>query len=180
MKKIHSNLMDGILALPAFPVVFVTVNNNIMVAGAFHFYSFNPPCVMVGIKPEKYTHSLIIDKKEFAINIPTKEQLDKIQICGSISGKNVNKFEEAGLTSIKANKINSCIIEECPVNLECKVVYKVDYPGSHDWFIGEIVEVHIGEHYTRDDALMFWLGQFRTVGKIIEGSHNNEIFVRGI
>ena len=125
MKKIHTNLKDGIIALPSFPVVFVTVDKN--------FYSFNPPCVMIGIKPEKYTHSLIIDKREFTINIPTKEQLDKIRICGSISGKDEDKFEKAGLTRRKANKINSCIIEECPVNLECKVVHKVDYPGSHDW-----------------------------------------------
>lgn len=176
MKKIHNNIMDGIMALPAFPVVFVTVDKNIMVAGAFHFYSFNPPSVMVGIKPEKYTHGLIIDKKEFAINIPIMEQLDKIHICGSISGKDVDKFEKSGLTSRKSNKIDSCIIEECPVNLECKLVHKVDYPGSHDWFIGEIVEVHIDENYTRDDALMFWLGQFRTVGNIIEGRPNSEIF----
>lgn len=84
---------------------------------------------------------------------------------------------KSGLTSRKGNKINSYIIEECPVNLECKVVHKFDYPGSHDWFVGEIVEVHIDEHYTRDDALMFWLGQFRTVGKIIEGRENSEIFI---
>lgn len=176
MKKIHNDLMDGIIALPSFPVAFVTVDKNIMVAGAFHFYSFNPPCVMVGIKPEKYTHSLIAEKSEFAINIPIKEQLDKIHICGSISGKNVDKYEKAGLTRCKANKISSFIIKECPVNIECKVVHKVDYPGSHDWFIGKIIEVHIDENYTRDDALMFWLGQFRTVGKIIEGRPNNEIF----
>ncbi len=29
MKKIHNNFMDGIIALPAFPVFFVTVDNNI-------------------------------------------------------------------------------------------------------------------------------------------------------
>ena len=175
MKKIHNNRMDGIIALPSFPVVFVTVDKNIMVAAAFHFYSFSPPCVMVGIKPEKYTHSLIIEKKEFAINIPNKDNLDEINICGSISGKDEDKFEKAKLRGREANKISSLIIDECPVNLECKLVHKINYPGSHDWFIGEIMEVHIEEHYRRDDALMFWLGQFRTVGKIIEGRSNNEI-----
>src|SRR5674536_285153 len=147
MKRVHDNLHDGIIALPSFPVVFVTVGTNIMVAGAFHFYSFNPPSVMVGIKPEKYTYGLIIDKMEFGINIPTKKQLDKI---------------------------DSCIIEECAVNLECQVVHQINFEGSHSWFIGEIKEVHIDENYTRDDALMFWLGQFRTVGKIIEGAGNDE------
>ncbi|HWQ30338.1 MAG TPA: flavin reductase, partial [Negativicutes bacterium] len=72
----------------------------------------------------------------------------------------------------KGNKIDSNIIDNCPVSLECKVVHQIEYPGSHSWFIGEIAEVHIDENYIRDDALMFWLGQFRTVGKIIEGESN--------
>jgi len=175
VNRIHDNLFNGIIALPSFPVVFVTVDRNIMVAAAFHFYSFNPPSVMVGIKPEKYTYELISKKKEFGINIPTKDQLDKIHICGSVSGRHEDKYKLANLTPKKANKIDSYIIEECPVNLECKVVHQIEYEGSHKWFIGEIKEVHIDDEYIRDNALMFWLGQFRTVGKVIEGASNNEL-----
>ena len=103
-----------------------------MVAGAFHFYSFNPPSVMVGIKPEKYTYGLIIEKMEFGINIPTKEQLDKIHICGTFSGRDGDKYKKLGLTARKGNKIDSCIIEECPVNLECQVVHQINFEGSHN------------------------------------------------
>lgn len=175
MKTVHDNLFDGIIALPSFPVVFVTVDMNIMVAGAFHFYSFEPPSVMVGIKPEKYTFELISRKKEFGINIPTKDQLEKIHVCGTLSGRDAEKYKKSGLTPRKGNKIDSCIIEECPVNIECKVVHEVAYEGSHKWFIGEIMVVHIAEAYVRDDALMFWLGQFRTVGQVIEGMENIDI-----
>ena len=175
MQKIHDNLFNGIIALPSFPVVLVTVERNIMVAAAFHFYSFNPPSVMVGIKPEKYTYELISEKKEFGINIPTKNQLDKVHICGSVSGRDEDKYKKACLTPRKGNKIDGYIIEECSVNLECKVVHQIKYEGSHKWFIGEIKEVHIDDDYKRDDALMFWLGQFRTVGEIIEGASNEEL-----
>lgn len=169
MKLVHDNLFDGIIALPSFPVVLVTVDRNIMAAGAFHFYSFKPPSVMVGIKPEKYTYELITEKAEFGINIPTKDQLEKLKVCGALSGRDVDKYHKAGLTPRKGNKIDSYIIEECPVSLECQVVHQISYEGSHRWFIGEIKEVHIAEDYTRDDALMFWLGQFRSVGQLIEG-----------
>ncbi len=175
MKVVHGDLFDGIIALPSFPVVLVTVDMNIMVAGAFHFYSFKPPSIMVGIKPEKYTYELISKKKEFGINIPTKDQLEKIHICGTLSGRDVEKYRKAGLTPRKGNMIDSYIIEECPVSIECKVVHEVDYEGSHRWFIGEIKEVYIDEDYVRDDSLMFWLGQFRTVGQVIEGAANNDI-----
>lgn len=175
MKIVHDNPFNGIIALPSFPAVFVTVGSNIMVAAAFHFYSFKPPSVMVGIKPEKYTYELITSSKEFVINIPTKEQLDKIHICGTISGRDEDKYKKASLTPRKANKIESYLIEECPVNLECQVVHQIDYEGSHKWFVGEIREVHIDENYIRDDALMFWLGQFRTVGEVIEGASNDKL-----
>lgn len=179
MKMLQDNLFNGIIALPSFPVVLVTVDRNIMAAGAFHFYSFTPPSVMVGIKPEKYTYELIMQKKEFGINIPAKDQLDKVLICGELSGRDSDKYEKAGFTPRKGNKIDSCIIEECPVSIECKVVHQIEYEGSHRWFIGEIKEVHMDNAYVRDDALMFWLGQFRTVGQIIEGAASSDIFKNG-
>lgn len=175
MKIVRDNLFDGITALPSFPVIFVTVEKNIMVAAAFHFYSFKPPSVMVGIKPEKYTYELISSMKEFAINIPNKDQLEKIHICGSVSGRNEDKYEKSSFTSQKGEKIDSYIIKECPVNLECKVVHEISYEGSHKWFIGEIKSVHIDDKYSRSNALMFWLGQFRSVGEIIEGLKDEKI-----
>ncbi len=178
-KMVGDNFADGIMALPSFPVVLVTVDQNIMTAAAFHFYSFNPASVMVGgIKPDKYTHGLIQEKGEFGINIPTVDMLDKVQICGSLSGKNENKYAKAGLTPKRSNKIDSFIIAECPpVNLECKVVHRIEYEGSHSWFIGEIQQVHLAVNYVRDQALMFWLGQFRAVGgHLIEGADNSELF----
>ncbi len=175
MSDRHNDLFRGIMALPSFPVVFVTVERNIMVAAAFHFYSFDPPSVMVGIKPDKHSYSLISKTGEFAINIPTKSQLDKIRICGSLSGRDEDKYARASLTPSKGQIIDSYVIKECPVNLECKVVHHIEYPGTHVWFVGEIRAVCIDDNYRRDDALMFWLGQFRSVGAMIEGSSDQEL-----
>lgn len=80
-------MFKGLVALPSFPVVYVTVDRNIIVAAAFHFYSFEPPSVMVGMKTEKYSNKLILKKGEFGISIPTKSQLDKVRICGSAEMK---------------------------------------------------------------------------------------------
>ncbi len=157
----------GIVALPAFPVVLVTVDENVMTAAAFHFYSFDPPHVMVGIRPQALTYQLILEKQEFGINIPTTEQLDVVQICGAISGREENKFQKTGLTPNKGRVIDSVIIEECPVSLECRVVHEVQFEGSHRWFIGEVVAAQVDEQYSRDQALMFWMRQYREVGKVL-------------
>lgn len=167
MAKFRKDAYQGIYALPSFPVVLVTVRRNIMTAAAFHFYSFNPPCVMVGIRPENLTYELILQDREFGINIPTKDQLDIVCICGSVSGRKEDKFEKTRLTPQRGEVIRSFLIKECPVNLECRVVHQIQYPGSHTWFIGQIEAVHIDEKYSRDKALMYWLGEYREVGNIL-------------
>jgi flavin reductase (DIM6/NTAB) family NADH-FMN oxidoreductase RutF len=167
MSKAERALFDGIHALPAFPVVLVTVDRNIMTAAAFHFYSFDPPSVMVGIRPRNLTYELIMERREFGINIPAVEQLDAVRVCGSLSGRTVDKFAEAGLTPRAGKAIDSVLIEECPVNLECRVVHQVPYGGSHTWFVGQIHTVHIAPGYAREQALMYWLGEYRAVGEVV-------------
>ena len=167
MKALKTNLSAGIWALPSFPVVLVTVGRNIMTAGAFHFHSFDPPSVMVGIMPEKYTYELINEENEFGINIPRADQIELVRTCGAISGREVDKYRRAGVTPFEGTRIRSHLIQECPVNIECTVVHRIDYQGSHQWFIGEIVAVHVDDTYTRDQALMFWSGEYRGVGEFL-------------
>ena len=167
MSKKQRELTQGIDALPAFPVVLVTVDRNIMTAAAFSFYSFEPSCVMVGIKTENLTFDLIVERGEFGINIPSKEQIEEVRVCGSISGRAEDKFAVAGLTPLQGTVIGSSLIAECPVNLECRVVHRVQFGGSHAWFVGQLEAVHIDEGYTRDQALLFWLGEYRAVGVVL-------------
>jgi flavin reductase (DIM6/NTAB) family NADH-FMN oxidoreductase RutF len=167
MAKTERGVFEGIRALPAFPLVLVTVGRNIMTAAAFSFYSFDPPCVMVGIRPENLTFELISGKGEFGINIPTTEQIDVARICGSVSGRTEDKFAKAGLTPQVGQAIDSTLIAECPVSLECRVVHEVEFGGSHRWFVGEIQAVQIEEGYTRDQALMYWLSEYRSVGQVV-------------
>ena len=168
MKRLETDLSAGVWALPSFPVVLVTVGRNIMTAGACHFYSFDPPSVMVGIMPERYTYELINRENEFGINIPRTDQIELVRICGSVSGRQVDKYREAGVTPFEATRIKSYLIEECPVNIECGVVHKVDFKGTHQWYIGEIQAVHVDDTYSRDQALMFWSREYRRVGEFLE------------
>ena len=107
-----------------------------------------PPMIGIAMRPEKYSNYMIKDIGDFAVNIPTSELLAKIDYCGTYSGHTVDKFKKTGLTSQKSVKIKSPIIEECPINLECKLVQTVKLP-SHDLFIGEIMVLHIDENFLK-------------------------------
>lgn len=107
-----------------------------------------PPMIGIAVRPEKHSNHVIKDTGDFAVNIPTDELLAKIDYCGTYSGRNVDKFKKTGLTSQKSTKIKSPIIEECLINLECKLVQTVKLP-SHDLFIGEVVALHIDKKFLK-------------------------------
>jgi flavin reductase (DIM6/NTAB) family NADH-FMN oxidoreductase RutF len=173
LTKNEITLQQGLMAFPGFPIVLVCVRDNIITVAAVSFFSFGGkqgklPMVMVGIVPTRYTFELLKKTDNYSINIPTRELLEVIKICGSKSGRDVNKFNSTGLTPIKGKKISSYLIEECPVNLECKVVHKIDLRGStHVWFVGEIVAAYQEEGYDRSHAILFWPREYREVGKVI-------------
>jgi flavin reductase (DIM6/NTAB) family NADH-FMN oxidoreductase RutF len=140
-----------------------------MTAGAFHFYSFEPPRLMIGVMRDKYTHELLSEIGDFGINLPTAEQVPVARVCGSVSGRDgIDKYEQSGITPFEASVIKSQLIAECPLNIECKVVHTITYPGSHEWFVGEIQAVHVDEDYEPGQALMFWGKHYKRVGALLE------------
>ena len=59
------------------------------------------------------------------MNIPYgQDAKDILNFCGTKSGRDVDKFQELGLTPVEAEKISVPAIRELPLTLECKVVYK--------------------------------------------------------
>jgi len=78
--------------------------------------------------------------------------------------------DHAAVLGYRQDEIDGFLIEECPLNLECRVVHRVDFPGTHCWFVGEIEAVHVDQGYVRDQALMFWSGEYRGVGRFLESA----------
>ncbi|MDI6704559.1 MAG: flavin reductase family protein [bacterium] len=115
---------------------------NIITIGAVGIMCAKPPIVGIAVAPERYSYSLIEEQKEYVVNIPSSDLVKKVDYCGTHSGRDKDKFKETGLTPQKAEVIKTPLIKECPVNLECKVK-DIIHLGSHSWFIGKIVAVHV-------------------------------------
>jgi len=105
----------------------------------------NPPLVYVSVNPSRHSHRLIKESGQYVINIPSAEQAKALNYCGTVSGRDTDKFQGTGLTPIPATHVQAPLIKECPVNLECQVKQIVSL-GSHDAFIGEILAVHVNEN----------------------------------
>ena len=148
---------------------------NVMAASWCMPVSFDPPMVAVSISPRRFSYSIISKTGEFTVNIPSKELLEAVKYCGSVSGKDVrNKIEEAGLTILNSEKVKAPLIAECVAALECKVVKAVE-AGDHVVFIGKIVSVHVkrgyfNETYTEIFKPILHMGSdlYYTIGDRIE------------
>ncbi len=106
----------------------------------------NPPMCYVSIRKERHSYDIIKSDKEFVINITTEDLAFATDWCGVKSGKDFDKFKEMKLTPSKASVVDVPIIEESPVNIECRVKDIIPL-GSHDMFIAEIVAVTVDERY---------------------------------
>lgn len=104
----------------------------------------DPPMLSISIRPSRYSNELIKQQGEFAVNLPTVDLVRVTDYCGSVSGRKVDKFEATGLTPLPAKAIETVIIAECPVNIECQVTQVLPL-GVHDLFLGKVVAVQVDE-----------------------------------
>jgi flavin reductase (DIM6/NTAB) family NADH-FMN oxidoreductase RutF len=132
---------------------------NIITIGMFAFFSGKPSLVGIGIAPRRFSFDLIRKSQEFVVNVVDENLMKAVRICGEKSGRDVDKFEAAGLTPVKGTKVNASTIRESPVSIECKVVQEVE-TGDHVWFIGEVQATHVRRGYEWQQGLLFkWIGE---------------------
>lgn len=137
-------------ALAPVPSVMVSCgtmeNSNITTIAWTGVINSDPPLVYVSFRPTRYSYDIIKNNKEFVINIPNGDLVWQTDFCGTKSGKNVDKFKECKLTKENGEMVSAPIIKECPINIECKLK-EIKHLGSHDMFIGEVVNVKADEEY---------------------------------
>ena len=146
MNKIDINVpFRPVYPSPAALIVSVDENkkSNIMTAGEVFNISLRQPCIIgIALRKATYTHGLICKTKEFTVNFPTAAILDKVDKIGMVSGRDgLDKFKEFDLTPTPSQEVVPPFIEECPVNLECKLL-NVTEVGDHDLFVGDVVAMH--------------------------------------
>ena len=82
----------------------------------------------VFVRQSRYTKEQLDKTGEFTISAPVSGKLSKevFRICGSQSGRDVDKEKAAGLTLVKSENIRTPGIKEVPLTLECRVLYRQD------------------------------------------------------
>lgn len=82
------------------------------------------PAFTVYVREHRYTKAQIDSVGEFTISVPLDRPIPSIaKVCGTQSGRDVDKETEAHLTLETPEIITVPGIKEYPLTLECKVLY---------------------------------------------------------
>lgn len=117
---------------------------------------WNKPVVFVFIRPERYTYQFMEQGDRFTLSFLGEENKEIHKICGSKSGREVDKVKETGLRPVVTGQGN-ILFEQGRLSLECRKLYATDlkegefvdrslltqwygtaHGGLHRLYVGEI------------------------------------------
>lgn len=158
-----SNDINAQIGIGAFLTTKADGKVNSMVIGWGHVgVIWGKATFVVYVRESRYTHELLDKNPEFTINVPINGfEKEAFAICGSKSGRDMDKIKASNLTLVDAEKVSVPAILEYPLTLECKVIYRQDqdaalladdvmkdyYPAGdyHTMYIGQILDAYVIE-----------------------------------
>ena len=133
------------LASPFPYVLAVTVDKrdrpNIMGLSWWTFTSWDPLMIAISVGHKKYSHECLDHHKEFVLCFPSEEQARDSWLCGTKSGRNIDKFQETSFNPLPSKNVKPPTIEGATVAYECKVI-KQHETGDHTLYLSDVAAIH--------------------------------------
>lgn len=137
------------------PVVLVGANvkgkPNFNAIGWVSALEFTPPLISISSNQIHHNNVGIKENKTFSVNIPSEDMAKITDYCGLMSGR---KTDKSVIFDVFYGELETApMINEAPINMECKVIHIVDTTKianaqhGHDIFIGEVVQAYCEEKY---------------------------------
>ena len=172
----RENFKAGTLMAP-LPAVMVSVGDmeesNILTVAWTGILSSEPPRTYISVRPSRHSHKMLLERKEFVINL-TNEKLARVtDFVGIYTGAKVDKFKKCKLTKTPSKEVSAPTIAEAPIALECRV-FDVIHSGTHDIFMADIVNVSCDErlldengkiHFDKAKLIAYSHGEYYALGR---------------
>lgn len=141
--KMKQNWKPGTMIYP-LPAVLVSCGdsrkNNFFTVAWTGTVCTDPAMCYISVRPERYSHELIMENMEFTINLTTEAMAYATDLAGVKSGKDINKWDACGMTPMPGVKVSCPYIDQSPLAIECRIK-EILHLGSHDMMIAEVINV---------------------------------------
>lgn len=98
--------------------------NTMTIAWGSIGFVWAKPVFMAMVRPSRHTYQLIEKSGEFTVSIPLNDMQQALALCGTKSGRDMDKMAAAGLSTLPGQKVSTPAIAGCGLHFECKVLYK--------------------------------------------------------
>jgi flavin reductase (DIM6/NTAB) family NADH-FMN oxidoreductase RutF len=106
--------------------------------------------VIFPINRKRYTSRGIMENGTFSVNVPSIDLMDKVKLCGSKSGRDIDK--SALFDNFYGELETAPMIRECPLSMECEVIEIVTTRFSHN-VVGRVVKSYVDENLLVDGRI---------------------------
>ena len=119
---------------------------------------WNKNVCFIFVRPSRYTYEFMEKNQTFSLSFFTEEWRNALNICGTKSGRNINKAKETGLEPVPGNH-HTTGFAQAKLIIECRKLYFQDlipeqfldssinkcYIGGdyHRVYVGEILAINV-------------------------------------
>jgi len=100
--------------------------NSMTIGWATYGIIWGKPIATVLVRPSRYTYSFMEATPDFTVNVLSEEYAQALTLCGSLSGRDHDKYAKTGLTTAPAQKVRTPVIEQARIVFECVTVHRHD------------------------------------------------------
>lgn len=153
-------------AIAPRPIAFASTldkegKTNLSPFSFFNMFSTRPPILIfsparrVRDNTTKHTLENVLEVPEVVIGTVNYKIIQQASLSSTEYDKDTNEFIKAGFTMKDADLVTPKLIEECPVNFECKVI-EVKHLGTEggagNLIICEVLKIHLREEYLDEEG----------------------------
>jgi flavin reductase (DIM6/NTAB) family NADH-FMN oxidoreductase RutF len=118
-------------------------------------YLWNKPIAFIFVRPSRFTYTFLENHQKFSLNFFTQKYREILQLCGSKSGREIDKMNEISLTALEQNE--TIYFKEVVLALLCKKWYYHDI--SADNFVQQMP---VSFYQKEDDLHRMYIGEIVT------------------
>lgn len=157
-KKIEpANVQDSFFKLLSKDWMLICAGNkdsyNMMTASWGNFgILWNKPVAVCYIRPQRYTYQFAEKHSSYTLNFFPEKFKHILDLCGSRSGRDINKMNIEGLNAVET-PLKNIIFNEAKLAIECSKIYCDDIKPEN--FIDSSIE----KLYLTNDYHRFYIGE---------------------
>ena len=110
---------------------------NLMTMEWFMRTSIKPPMLAISVGHTRYSHECLQNFRYFNLCIPSKDMVEEVKLCGTQSGRDIDKLKVTKLDWFKGRLCQLPILRDAVANFECEITTQIR-SGDHTIYVGEV------------------------------------------